>query len=470
MGAGIGGLSMPRPLTSLPPVRVTIIGAGGFRTPLTYRALLEARDRLDLTEVVLHDGDPARLSTIEAVLAGIDAEAGASLPRRREPKLDDAVRGAAFVLCAIRVGGLEGRIVDEAVPLAHGVLGQETVGPGGIAFALRTLGPMREVAEAIARHAPDAWLVNFTNPAGMITEALTPILGERVVGICDSPDHLVREVAAAIGAPLGELAVDYAGLNHLGWAVGARRAGRDVFTELLADDARLARLPAADLFGVPRLRELGAVPNEYLVYFEHPDRAMEGFRREGATRGQALAEGQAAFYADAPGPGRDATRAWRRAVHARNRSYMREARTGETDEPLEGEDEQPAGGYEAAALAVMEALAGAQERVLILNVINRGALAFLPRDAVVEVPAVVGPGGVRPLAAGELPAEARDLVERAKEVERLTIRAAAEGSRSLALEAIAHHPLVPSPAVAERILADYLARQPAVAAVLSRSP
>ena len=449
-------------------MRVTIIGAGGFRTPLTYRALLAARERLGVSEVVLHDSDPARMATVEAVLAGIDAEAGAALPRRVAVDLDEAVRGAGFVLCAIRVGGLEGRIVDEAVPLAHGVLGQETVGPGGLAFALRTLGPMRGIAEAVARHAPDAWLVNFTNPAGMITEALMPVLGERIVGICDSPDHLVREVAAAIGAPPAELAVDYAGLNHLGWVVGARRAGRDLLPGVLADDERVARLPAAGLFGVHRLRELGAVPNEYLVYFEHADRAVAGFRRDGATRGQALAEAQDAFYAAAPAPGREAARAWRRAVHARNRSYMREARTSETEEPLEDEDEQPAGGYEAAALAVMEALAGAETRVLILNVRNGGALPFLDRDAVVEVPAVVGTGGVRPLATGQLPPAARDLVVRVKEVERLTIRAASEGSRALALEAIAHHPVVPSAAVAERILADYLAREPALAAVLRR--
>jgi len=449
-------------------MRVTIIGAGGFRTPLTYRALLAARERLGMSEVVLLDSDPARVATIEAVLAGIDSEMGVSLPRRVAVDLDEAVRGAGFVLCAIRVGGLEGRIVDESVPLAHGVLGQETVGPGGIAFALRTLGPMRGIAEAIARHAPDAWLVNFTNPAGMITEALMPVLGERVVGICDSPDHLVREVAAAIGSPPAELAVDYAGLNHLGWVVAARRAGRDLLPGLLADDARVARLPAAGLFGVARLRELGAVPNEYLVYFEHPDRAVAGFKREGATRGQALAAAQDAFYAAGPEPGRDAARTWRRAVHARNRSYMREARTSETEEPLEDEDEQPAGGYEAAALAVMEALAGAEQQVLILNVRNRGAVRFLDRDAVVEVPAVVGPAGVRPLAAGELPPAARDLVLRVKEVERLTIRAAVEGSRALALEAIAHHPLVPSAAVAERILGDYLARDPALAALMLR--
>src|SRR5690242_84788 len=145
MGTGIGRAVCPGDWLACRRMRVTIIGAGGFRTPLTYRALLEARARLGLSEVVLHDSDTARLGTIEAVLAGIDAEGGVSLPRRHETDLAAAVRGAAFVLCAIRVGGLEGRIVDEAVPLAHGVLGQETVGPGGIAFALRTLGPMRDI-------------------------------------------------------------------------------------------------------------------------------------------------------------------------------------------------------------------------------------------------------------------------------------------------------------------------------------
>src|SRR5581483_11502503 len=156
-----------------------------------------------------------------------------------------------------------------------------------------TLPAMRRIAFATARYAPDAWLVNFTNPAGMITESLTPILGDRVVGICDSPDHLVREVAAAIGAAPAQPAVDYAGLNHLGWVVAAWQAGRDVLPDLLADDERVARLPAAGLFGVPRLRELGAVPNEYLVYFEQPERAIAGFRRDGATRAQALASAQA---------------------------------------------------------------------------------------------------------------------------------------------------------------------------------
>jgi len=346
------------------------------------------------------------------------------------------------------------------------VLGQETVGPGGIAFALRTLPAMREVAVAVDRHAPDAWLINFTNPAGIITEALQEIVGDRAIGICDSPDHLCLEVADALGVPADELAFDYGGLNHLGWLIAARHAGRDLLPELLADDGRIAKLPAASLLGAERLRELGAVPNEYLFYYEHAGQAIDGFRRAGATRGQLLAESQAGFYSAVPSNPSDAVRAWRRAVHARNRSYMAEAREEEPAEALEGEDDPPTGGYERAALAVMDGLSGVRPRVLILDVGNRGALPFLRESDVVEVPSVVDRAGARPLVTGELPAEARSLMSAVKEVERLTIRASAEGSRALALEALALHPLVPSPEVAQRILDGYLERQPLLAALL----
>ncbi len=449
-------------------MQVTIIGAGGFRTPLLYRSLLDARERLGISEVVLHDSDAGRMGVIQPVLAGIAQERGETVPLRLETDLDDAVRGAAFVLCAIRVGGLEGRIIDETVPLEHGVLGQETVGPGGISFALRTLPAMNEIALSIARNAPDAWLINFTNPAGMITESLQRVLGERAVGICDSPEHIGHEIAATLGVPEGELVIDYAGLNHLGWVYAARRAGHDLLPGLLADDELIARMPTADLFGRERLRELGMVPNEYLFYFEHPEQAVEGFQRAGQTRAQVLAENQLGFYEALPGSPREAARAWRRTTHARNRSYMAEVRESDADEPLEGDDEQPVGGYDAAALQVMDALSGTEPTVLILNVANRGALTFLDRDAVVEVPSVVDRGGITPLARGDLPEQAHPLITQIKQVERLTIEAAASGSRSLAVAALALHPLVPSPAVAQQIFAGYMERQPLLAAVLTK--
>src|SRR5919109_2272695 len=180
-------------------MKLTIVGGGGFRVPLVYGALLAKAERLGLDAVVLHDIDATRLERIAPVLEGLAAEHGARLPFRTTTELDDAVDGADFVFCAIRVGQLEGRVIDETVPLGHGVLGQETTGPGGICFALRTIPAMVRLAHAMAARAPDAWLINFTNPAGMVTEAVQPILGGRVVGVCDSPSRLCRRVARAVG-------------------------------------------------------------------------------------------------------------------------------------------------------------------------------------------------------------------------------------------------------------------------------
>src|SRR4051812_38321323 len=179
-------------------MKLTIVGGGGFRVPLVYGALLEKAQRLGLAEVVLYDIDAGRLERIGHVLDGLASEHGTRLPFRTTTDLVDAVEGADFVFCAIRVGQLEGRVVDEDVPLGLGVLGQETTGPGGICFALRTIPVMVRLAETIAKHAPNAWLINFTNPAGMVTEAVQQVLGDRAVGICDSPAGLCRR-----GGPAG---------------------------------------------------------------------------------------------------------------------------------------------------------------------------------------------------------------------------------------------------------------------------
>ena len=151
-------------------MKLAVLGGGGFRTPYVYRALLRSGTRLGLEELVLHDVSGERLARIEQVLNAIGEERGATVRFRTTTDLDDAVDGADFVFCAIRVGGLGGRVIDETVPLELGVLGQETTGPGGISFALRTIPAMLEIAGVVARRAPRAWFINFTNPAGMVTE------------------------------------------------------------------------------------------------------------------------------------------------------------------------------------------------------------------------------------------------------------------------------------------------------------
>jgi 6-phospho-beta-glucosidase len=440
-------------------VKLAIVGGGGFRVPLVYGALLARRDRLPFDEVVLHDVDAGRMDRIGAVLEGLGAERGATLPFRATTDLGDAVDGADFVFCAIRVGRLEGRVVDESVPLSMGVLGQETTGPGGICFALRTIPEMVRLAETIAERAPGAWLINFTNPAGMVTEALQQVLGERVVGICDSPSSLCRRVARAVGRDAGEMWFDYFGLNHLGWLRAAYDAGGDRLPELLADDEALAGFEEGRLFGAEWLRTLGMIPNEYLYYFYFAADTVASIRAGGPPRGAALLESQAAFYAQVGQAPAEALTAWRATRAERDRTYMAAERIAAGAEADHDDGGDP-GGYEGEAMAVVEAIANNTRAIMILNTANRSALPFLDERAVVEVPAIVGRSGPVPVAVGPVPGHAQALVSAIKDVERTTIEAALTGSAELALRALALHPLVPSVSVAREIFAGYRERLP----------
>jgi 6-phospho-beta-glucosidase len=442
-------------------MKLTIVGGGGFRVPLVYGALLANAELLQLDDVVLHDIDATRLERIAAVLDGLAAEHGDRLPFRTTTDLDDAVEGADFVFCAIRVGQLEGRVVDETVPLGLGVLGQETTGPGGICFALRTIPAMAELAEAIAARAPRAWLINFTNPAGMVTEAVQPILGGRAVGVCDSPSGLCRRVASALGRDRDDLWFDYFGLNHLGWLNGVRDRDGELLETLLADDAALASFEEGRLFGADWLRAIGMIPNEYLYYFYYASDTVNAIAESPRSRGAFLLEQQRAFYARNGDDKAAALAAWRATRHDRERTYMAEARSAAE---VEGDHvHSEGGGYEAEAMAVLEAMALNTQAVLILNTANRTSLPFLDAEAVVEVPAVVGRAGAVPLATGAVPAHARALVEAMKDVERTTIAAALTRSPQLAVKALALHPLVPSVSVAQKIFDGYRARLPELA-------
>jgi 6-phospho-beta-glucosidase len=440
-------------------MKLTIVGGGGFRVPLVYGALLSSAQRLGLEEVVLHDISQARLDRIAPVLEGLAFEHGERLPFRATTDLDDALEGTDFVFSAIRVGQLEGRVADEAVPLGHGVLGQETTGPGGICFALRTIPVMVELARRIKERAPGAWLINFTNPAGMVTEAAQQVMGDRVVGICDSPSGLCRRVATAVGRDAGELWFDYFGLNHLGWLKEVRGADQEPLLErLLHDDAALAGFEEGRLFGGEWLRSIGMIPNEYLYYFYYAADTVNAIRQSPHSRGAFLLEQQRAFYAQEGQHPEEALLAWRKTRHDRERTYMAEARSAAGDEGEHDLDENA--GYESEAMAALEAIALNTRAVLILNTANRSALPFLDDRAVVEVPAIVGRSGPVPVAIGEVDPHMRALVQTMKAVERTTIEAAISGSRELAIKALALHPLVPSVTTAREILAEYRRRIP----------
>jgi 6-phospho-beta-glucosidase len=442
-------------------VRLTILGGGGFRVPLVYGALLGDRAEGRVTHVVLHDLDAGRLGAVTRVLARQAAGVPDAPEVTATTDLDEALRGADFVFSAIRVGGLEGRACDERVALDQGVLGQETVGAGGVAYGLRTVPVAVDIARRAARLAPEAWVINFTNPAGLVTEAMSRHLGDRVIGICDSPVGLGRRIARVLGVDPRRAWIDYAGLNHLGWVRGLRVDGRDVLPRLLADPGLLGSFEEGRLFGPEWLQSLGAIPNEYLHYYYFNRETVRAYREAGQTRGAFLREQQARFYAEAADPEVDALAAWNRARAEREATYRAENRA--TAGAGEREAEDLSGGYEKVALALMRAIARDERATLILNVRNRTTLSVLDADAVVEVPCLVDAGGAHPVAADPLPGHAAGLVCAVKAVEREVLAAAETGSRAAAVKALALHPLVDSVNVARRLLDGYLAAHPGLA-------
>ncbi|MFG2192072.1 6-phospho-beta-glucosidase [Streptomyces sp. NPDC048639] len=443
-------------------MRLTILGGGGFRVPLVHRALLGDHAEGRVTQVTLHDLDAGRLSAIGRVLAE-QAEGIADAPRITvTTDLDAALKGADFVFSAIRVGGLEGRAADERIALEEGVLGQETVGAGGIAYGLRTVPVAVDIARRVAALAPDAWVINFTNPAGLVTEAMSRHLGDRVIGICDSPVGLGRRVARAVGADPAEAWMDYAGLNHLGWLRGLHVGGRDRLPRLLADSGALTSFEEGKLFGADWLRALGAIPNEYLHYYYFSREAVRAAQDARQTRGAFLRDQQRGFYARTERGVGPALAAWEHTRAERESTYMAENRETAGAGARDACDLE-SGGYEHVALALMRAIARNERATLILNVRNGATLPVPDADAVVEVPCLVDANGAHPLPVSPLPGHATGLVCQVKAVEREVMAAADSGSRAAALKAFALHPLVDSVQVARRLLDAYVGEHPGLA-------
>ncbi len=440
-------------------VQLTILGGGGFRVPLVIDSVAGSRDRVDIDEIVLHDLDLGRLQVIAAVAA---AQLGGrtDAPRVRiETDLRTAVESADVIFSAMRVGGTQGRVRDEQVARDLGLLGQETIGPGGLAYALRTVPVVDGVARLVAEVAPQAWVVSFTNPAGLVTEAMRTHLGDRVIGICDTPIGLLRSAARALRLPQREVTGDYLGLNHLGWLRSLDHQGADHLPSLLADRDLLLRLDEAALYDVEWLQAVRCLPGEYLHYYE------QGAAREqtGPGRAEFLAAQQAAFF-DAGSSGDPAQR-WKATLAERENTYMADARTREHTDLSGGQRE--GGGYHEVAVDLMAALLTGTPAWMILNLANDGVIPALPDDAVIEVSAHVDDSGARPAGPhAPLTLEQLGLVTSVKASERLVIEAARTGSRELAWRAFAEHPLVRSPDLGRTLLDGYLAAEPLLREVL----
>ena len=431
--------------------KIALIGGGGVRTPLLIFGVNEAAEPLSCRELVLFDPDESRLRIMAELGRGIVAREGGELRVRETTSIEDAVEGADFVLNSVRIGGIATRAADELTAIKHGYPGQETTGPVGAAMALRTVPVALEQARLVKRLSPQGWIVNFTNPAGLITQAIMSHTGARVVGICDTPTELFHRIALALGAPPGEVLCDYVGLNHLGWVRRVRLRGKDVTEQLLGDDALLSQLYSAPLFDFEMIRALRLIPTEYLFFYYSRRRALENQRRQGSSRGAEVEKLNAALIetlAKRLGSGdRDgAIAAYVAYLNRRSGSYMKlEAVAGsalDNEQPYDGEPFRVATGYHRIALDVMCALTGTQPANIVVNVRNTGAVPDLPADDVVETACRISEDSITPLPVDPLPDAVLGLVHSVKAYERAAIKAASGGSPLSARKALLIHPAI----------------------------
>lgn len=409
------------------------MGAGSTYTPELVDGLL--RRGLPITELVLHDVDQRRLSVLTGFVSRMAAtSAGPAMHVTATTSLREALSGARLVFSQFRVGGQAARHGDEQLGRRWGIVGQETTGVGGFAKGLRTVPIALEVQRAVATYAAeDAWLVNFTNPAGMVTEALLAHgTGDppRVVGLCNFPWVLQQRLAAGLGREPAELTLDYVGLNHLAWVRDVHVDGRTRLPEALAVWRHGPDAP----FSERLVDDLGIVLNPYLQYYYETERIL-GAQRGDPTRAEVVAEVEADLlerYAD---------------PHTRWDPAMLAGRGGTS--------------YSVAAAALAADLVGSPRaghapRRHVVNVRNGDALPGLPDDAVVETTCVVGPEGAEPVATAELERPARGLANQVKDFERYTIEAALTGDRRAARLALVTHPLCPDASAVDRLLDDLL--------------
>ena len=425
-------------------MKIAVIGGAGVRTPLLVGGLTGSD--LPIEEIALYDVDQDRLSTIGRVAARMAVQGRVVL----SASLDDCVTGADFVFTSIRVGGLEHRIRDETITLAHGIVGQETVGPAGFAMAARTIPRMVQYARAIARTAPAAWIINFTNPVGMITEAMRTVTS-RVIGICDTPAELFEQVARVLDVTSSRCFFDYFGLNHLGWLREVYCDGEPQLRRLWNDLERLEAIYKVPLFYPTVLRDLKLLPTEYVYYYEQPQRAVLNMRQAGQTRGQAIAELTDGLFDALRVSGADLVAVYKSYLFARSAGYM-QVESGAAPAAARVTSASALSGYDKIALSVVRAIHFNLNAIVPLSVENRGNIPTLMDRDVVEVPCLVNSNGARPLHVGRVPDRVQPLLARVKEYERLTVRAVLGQSVDAAREALANNPLVADRAMADRLV------------------
>jgi len=398
-------------------LKISIIGAGSTYTPELIEGILKRKESLPITELVLMDIDARKLDIVGRLCERMILAEQLTCRVVRTADLDEALRDADFVLGQIRVGKLAARILDEKIPLKYNLIGQETCGIGGFFKAMRTIPVMLEIAQRMKELCPDAWLINFSNPAGILTEALLNHSEINMLGLCNVPFNMFKSIRETL--QLDHPEITYLGLNHLSWITAIEQDGKDYLKQALEmglNSEAMKNIPSSG-FSKELIQMVGAIPSSYLEYYYFKNKKLDLLRSSELSRGEKcvqIEEELLQIYSDA-------------ALHTK--PELLSSRGGAN--------------YSEVAISLVDAIYNDKQEVHVVNVLNRGALDFMEDTDAVEVRAVIGRDGAKPIKVeGFENRHIIDYMRMVKAYERETVAAAVTGSEDAAMRALLMNPLV----------------------------
>jgi len=392
-------------------MKVCVIGAGSPYTPELIEQLAGMKEALPVTEFTLMDINTERLEIMYGFCIRFIDFLKFDVRVTKTSNRQEALRGSTFVITQIRVGGNKARINDERIPLSMGLTGQETTGAGGFAKGLRTIPVMIDIARDVEKIAPDAWIINYTNPTGLVAEAVIRHTNAKIAGLCAGGTFAQVWVSNALKVSPDDVRYDFAGLNHMNFSYNLTVKGKPLTPDEFASAAEQNGSIDKEL-----MIKLGALPSPYLQHYYHTSKKIGDSLNAPKTRGEEVIELEKVLFKEFADPN----------VNTKPESLKKRG----------------GGGYSEVATAVMEAVYNNKDTWVVVNVPNAGVFSFLPDDAVIEVPCIVNAAGIKPLTQGKPPEAVWGLISAVKNYEMLTAEAAVTGNRDAALLALLAHPLV----------------------------
>lgn len=405
-------------------ISIAIIGAGSVYTPELLEIMGKLRDSLPVKELRLMDPDPERLRIMYGFTGRFLKNIKYELKLVKTQDRIEAIKGVDFVVTQIRVGGNKARVKDEEIPLRYGLLGQETTGSGGFSNALRTIPVMLDIARDVEKYNPNAWIINYTNPTGIVAEAVDKYTKAKLISLCGGGRHPGNMLYKAYGIDHSRVRYDFFGLNHLNFSYNITIDGRPVTEE---EFEKMAEYVGFDKELILKQKLL---PSLYLPYFYNRKHKVDDLLKEKKTRGTVVQEIEKELFKIYDDPA------------VATRPELLSKRGG--------------GDYAEMALGVIGAIANNSDLFAVCNVQNNGVIPFLPKDAVIETACMVNADGARPLSFKSFPDSVWGLIAAVKNYESLTVEAAVHGDRDKALMALLAHPLIMDYDLAKPLLDDIL--------------